>query len=72
MRWWPGSPLEKAAYFTACPACPVDVAGKPALNAAMLWVLLGGVVYAGIGLGIEAARRMRRGDIGESGNREIG
>ena len=69
LRWWPGSPLEKAAYYTACPACPIDVtAGRPELHNALLYVLLCGLVYAGIGVGIEAARKMRRGDIGESGN----
>ena len=73
MRWWPGSPLEKAAFFTGCPACPIDVtAGKPALHNALLYVLLCGLVYAGIGVGIEAARKMRRGGIGESGDRGSG
>jgi hypothetical protein len=72
MRWWPGSALEKAAYFTLCPVCPIDVATRrPPLHTAIALVILCGGVYALIGMGIEAARRMRRGDIGESGNRAI-
>jgi hypothetical protein len=63
LRWWPASPLEKAAYFTGCPACPIDVAsGRPATHVAIGLVILCGVVYALIGVGIEAARRMRRGE----------
>ena len=73
LRWWPASPLEKAAFFTGCPACPIDMAsGRPETHVAIGLVLLCGVVYALIGVGIEGARRMRRGDIGESGDREIG
>ena len=73
MRWWPASPLEKAAYFAGCPACPVDVAsGRPETHVTIGLVLLCGCVYAVIGVGIEAARRMRRGDIGESGDRGLG
>jgi hypothetical protein len=63
LRWWPASPLEKAAFFTACPACPVDVAaGRPQTHTAIASVLLCAAVYAVIGIGIEAARRMRRGE----------
>jgi hypothetical protein len=62
LRWWPGSPLEKAAYFTACPACPIDVAsGRPELRTALVYVLLCGAVYAAVGVVIEAARKMRGG-----------
>lgn len=73
MRWWPGSPLEKAAFFAGCPACPIDVAARrPETHAMLGYVILCGAVYALVGVGIEAARRMRRGgDIGESGNRGI-
>ena len=63
LRWWPGSPLEKAAYFAGCPACPIDVSsGRPQTHTAVALVLLCGVVYALVGVGIEAARRMRRGE----------
>lgn len=62
LRWWPGSPLEKAAYVAGCPACPIDVAsGRPETHTAVGLVILCGAVYAAIGIGIEAARRMRRG-----------
>ena len=62
-QWWPASPLEKAAYTVMCPACPVDIAARrlPA-NDAVSFVLLCAVIYALAGLGIEAARRMRRGE----------
>src|ERR1051326_6460604 len=73
LRWWPASPLEKAAYFAGCPTCPIDVpSGRPPTHVANGLVLLCGVVYAAIGIGIEAARRMPRGNIGEPGDREIG
>ena len=63
LRWWPASPLEKAAYYTGCPACPIDVAARrPETHSAMAWVLLCATLYALIGIGIEAARRMRRGE----------
>ncbi len=67
LRWWPASPLEKAAFFAACPACPVDVAsGRPAIHTAIGLVIVCAVVYALIGMGLEAARRMRRGEWRES------
>lgn len=64
-HWWPASPLEKAAYRVACPACPFDmVAGRPETHSAIALVLVCAVLYAGLGVGIEAARRMRRGEWG--------
>ena len=70
LHWWPASPLEKAAYFAGCPVCPIDVAARrPETHALFGFVILCGGVYALVGVGIEAARRMRRGGgIGESGN----
>ncbi len=63
LRWWPASPLEKAAFFTGCPACAIDVAaGRPETHHAIAWVILCAGIYAAIGIGIEAARRMRRGE----------
>jgi hypothetical protein len=63
LRWWPASPLEKAAYFAGCPACPIDVAARrPETHSAIAWVLVCAAVYGFIGVGIEAARRMRRGE----------
>jgi hypothetical protein len=73
MRWWPASPLEKAAFFAGCPACPIDVAGRrPEIHAIIGFVILCGGVYALLGMGLEAARRMRRGETGGAGDREIG
>ena len=58
--WWPASPLEKAAYRVACPACPFDVAaGRPAAHTAIGLVVLCATLYAVLGVGIETARRMR-------------
>jgi hypothetical protein len=62
-HWWPASPLEKAAYRIACPACPFDVAaGRPETHTAIALVVLCAALYAAVGVGIEAARRMRMGE----------